>query len=478
MCSFIFTRTRLPILKDQINRASKFIQHRGPDYSGITQLVDKFQKSITLVHHLLDISGNTITQPLESSTDSRLFLLFNGEIFNYQSFSTEKSDTLSLLPQFKLTHENFSQSLNGEFAIVIYDHDQSTLNLFTDPFLTKPMYIGRSDNPGDFGVASYPSALTELGFNQIQMAQPNSHYKVQFFKDGLSINEKFPTNHFSINQTETTFNKWTDSFIEAVRKRATHGAHEPMVCLSSGYDSGAITLALNLLKIPYKTYTMMSGENEAVLKERLKINSSTCKEHILMPGLTKKIIRETQKEIYKYVEPFIYLHNDGLSKKLSLIDDQGSLGAYVIAKTAKANGISVSLSGSGADEIISDYGFGGNKFFYHSEFGGLFPDQLDHFFPWKKFYGDTLRSFIQKEEIILGHHGIEGRYPFLDFDTVQEFLNLSSGLKNSAYKAPICNFFEKYNYPYEPNQKRGFTVKPSPLIRRIKKNINSFFVNL
>jgi asparagine synthase (glutamine-hydrolysing) len=475
MCSFIFARTKTPISKDQIIRASNFIQYRGPDYKGTTQLVDKFQKSITLVHHLLDISGNAIHQPLEKFIDSRLFLLFNGEIYNHQSFSSENSDTLSLLPQYRLTQENLSKSLDGEFAVVIYDHDQSTLNLFTDPFLTKPLFIGRSDNPGDFGVASYPSALSELGFSHIQMAQPNSHYKVQFFEDGLSINEKFPVHPFSTNQTNTTFDNWVESFIESVRKRATHGAHEPMVCLSSGYDSGAITLALNLLKIPYRTYSMLSGENEDVLNARLKINASVCKEHILLPGLSKRMIKHTQDEIIQYVEPYTYHHNDGLSKKLSLIDDPGSIGAYVIAKAAKANGISVSLSGNGADEIISDYGHGGNKMASHSEFGGLFPTKFDHFFPWKKFYGDTLRSYIFKEEIILGRHGIEGRYPFLDVETVQQFLNLSPDLKNLEYKAPIVHFLRQYAYPFEENKKRGFTVRKSPLIRRVKTYIRDVF---
>lgn len=250
-----------------------------------------------------------------------------------------------------------------------------------------------------------------------------------------------------------------------------------MVCLSSGYDSGAITLALNLLKIPYRTYSMLSGENEDVLKARLQINASVCKESVLIPGLSKKMIKETQAEIMKYVEPYTYLHNDGLSKKLSLTDDPGSLGAYIIAKAAKANGISVSLSGNGADEIISDYGFRGHKMASHSEFGGLFPDQLNNFFPWKKFYGDTLRSYIFKEEIILGRHGIEGRYPFLDVDTVQEFLNLHPLLKNLEYKAPIVQFLRQYNYPFEEHKKRGFTIRKPSLLRRFKKYIKNSVYN-
>ena len=50
-----------------------------------------------------------------------------------------------------------------------------------------------------------------------------------------------------------------------------------------------------------------------------------------------------------------------------------------------------------SDEIYSDYGFAGQKYYSHSEFGGLFPTDLTGFFPWKKFYGDTQRSYLFKE---------------------------------------------------------------------------------
>jgi hypothetical protein len=40
-----------------------------------------------------------------------------------------------------------------------------------------------------------------------------------------------------------------------------------------------------------------------------------------------------------------------------------------------------------------------------------------------------------KEEMVAGENGIEGRYPFLDRQCVQEFLLLKSELKNQFYKS-------------------------------------------
>jgi asparagine synthetase B (glutamine-hydrolysing) len=53
----------------------------------------------------------------------------------------------------------------------------------------------------------------------------------------------------------------------------------------------------------------------------------------------------------------------------------------MICKCAKEDNMKIHLSGVGADEIISDYGFGGRKFAPHSNFGGLFPADLRTIFP-------------------------------------------------------------------------------------------------
>ena len=114
------------------------------------------------------------------------------------------------------------------------------------------------------------------------------------------------------------------------------------------------------------------------------------------------------------------------------------------------------LTGSGADEIFSDYGWKGIKHYRHSTIGGLFPDDLSKVFPWRNFFGNTQKAYLRKEEYIAGTYGIEGRYPFLDKDVVQEFLWLSAELKNINYKAPIHNYLLLNNYPFDLNKKVGF----------------------
>jgi asparagine synthetase B (glutamine-hydrolysing) len=147
------------------------------------------------------------------------------------------------------------------------------------------------------------------------------------------------------------------------------------------------------------------------------------------------------------------------------------VGLAVLCKAMRELGFNTLLSGSGADEIVSDYGHGGRKLFEHSEFGGQFPEQLEGFFPWRKFYGDSQRSYLRKDEMVAGLFGIEGRYPFLDRQLIQAFLRLSPALKNARYKHCIASFLEAHNYPYEAGVKTGFYAVQTHfnLLQRLKR---------
>ena len=57
---------------------------------------------------------------------------------------------------------------------------------------------------------------------------------------------------------------------------------------------------------------------------------------------------------------------------LSLHEDGGAIGLACLCKEISKNGLNVILSGSGADEIISDYGVYFEKIYEHSQFEVFF----------------------------------------------------------------------------------------------------------
>ena len=456
MCSFIFMYSPQSVSDALLSDSNQFARHRGPDKTHIVHKRSPDGWHWAYVHNLLDISGRTVDQPvLEGEEGRQRILVFNGELYNYAR-KTCSSDTESLLLSFRHYGAAVCAHLDGEFAFVIHDTAAGEVLMGTDVFLSKPLHYAVGPD-GTFGAASYASSLQALGFKDVQMAEPNSFYRVFLSGAKVSIQHMPEQVTFRLEQSETDYQRWEQAFMTAVRKRAEHGAHKPFVCMSSGYDSGAICLALNLQEIPYETITINAGETQNILNARYRANAAGgCRKAHKLRGLDLKERERVAQDISSEVEPFTYVHEDEPGYHATLQTDSGALGLGLVAEHAARHGLKVNLSGCGADEIISDYGMGGKKIYYHSQFGGLFPEDLHGFFPWKKFYGDTQRSYLFKDEFIFGRRGIEGRYPFLDRAVVQQFLSLAPELKNREYKAPIAQFLRKYGYPFESAVKKGF----------------------
>lgn len=463
VCSLLFLRSRNPVSEESLVTANRLARKRGPDSTSVQRARDNDGWHTVSLHNLLDISGRAVVQPVFGGGEhSHLSVLFNGEIYNFREIGGGESDTSILIPAFVKYGSRIGDALVGEFSIVVFDRAANALHTFTDPFLTKPLYWG-TNSAGEYGVSTNASALRTLGLTTICMEDPNSSSEVKFQESGFGRVVSGPAVEFDIRQTEKSYSRWEEAFLAAVEQRGTHGAHKPTVFLSSGYDSGAICLALNRLGIDYETISICANENAEVLRQRIEINGrGSARSHISIQSLDQEASSRASTDIQRNVEPFQYTHEDMPGRIGSLQTDGGAIGGGELSRLISERGGKVVISGSGADEIISDYGFGGERFYSHSEFGGLFPDSLEGFFPWKKFYGDSQRSYLFKDEYILGRFGLEGRFPFLDRNVVQEFLSLVAELKNRCYKAPIEWFLRKHDYPVELSVKRGFS--PSELL--------------
>ena len=143
--------------------------------------------------------------------------------------------------------------------------------------------------------------------------------------------------------------------------------------------------------------------------------------------------------------------------------------------------VTLCYAGTGADEIMTDYGFNGVRLSDASQWGGYWPDDagLKRLFPWRSFYSGTQSAYLGRDERVTGTYGIEGRYPFLDAAVVQEQLSLSRHLKNKYYKAAVQLYLRDHGYPVEQCEalpiapfmsgpgctKVGFTAKASDKTR-------------
>ena len=417
---------------------------RGPDHLSRIK-VDNFYIS----HSLLSITGKITPQPFFKKN---IICLYNGEIYNHEEFGNYDSDGESIIDAYFKYGETFPKYLDGEFALILYDPNKRVLIISSDTFGTKPIYYSLDE--GEFGCSSYKTPLIDAGHKDVKKLQPNTTRIINLDDFSFKLSK---VTEFNLEQNIDSFERWTKAFEESIAKRTRNCREKVFIGLSSGHDSGAICNELIKQNKEFKAYSVIGDEDEHLIALRV----DRFKENMYHQYLQKT--DETYKKANNYIkqntEPFTYSNSSdftGWQEFISLTEDSGSNWYSWVCKHAKEDGYKVCLSGSGADEIISDYGFDGQPYFPHSCFGGKFPDNLKDVFPWRTFFGGSMESYLMKEEYVGGSHGIETRYPFLDKRVVQEFLNLDKNLKNSQYKSVIHNYLKENHMPFHPNFKQGF----------------------
>lgn len=481
MCGILFTNK---IIND-VENIIKYLKNRGPDYTNKVTI-----NNYNFVHALLSMTGNNYTiQPFVYDNET-IVILFNGEIYNYKDFGNFNSDGECIIESYRKYKDNFIKYLEGEYAILLMDFNIDKLYFSSDIFCIKPLWYSIEDNY--IGVSTYRSCLERLDFKNIIEMEPNTTFQIDILNN-YKIIKKSSVYDFDLTQHKTTFDDWNKAFENSIIKRTKGIKHNIYIGLSSGYDSGLIACVLNKLNIPYKAYTIEGSENieiidkrnllhdnfeiinitEAEFSEQKNFLSNICENYNLFIDNDELVNLEiwTNKKneylkknndidsleyqnILKKISSYETIYNRALNKKI--FEDNGAIGLGIICKKARPNDELIYLTGSGADEITSDYGWNGIKHYRHSTIGGYFPDDLSKVFPWRNFYSNTQKAYLRKEEYVSGAYGIEGRYPFLDKYVVQEFLWLSNELKNKWYKAPIYNYLLTNNYPFDENKKVGF----------------------
>ncbi|CAJ1397727.1 unnamed protein product [Effrenium voratum] len=433
---------------------------------------DALQRGFDFVHNLLHMTGDKVLQPFHDPS-AMVVALFNGEIYNWEELQVEpasfRSDGDALLSEYRRHGGDFVKRLDGEFALALFDFARREAFLARDPFGSKPLWFARGD--GKFAVSSYASALRRLDFKdaEIHQVEPNSVLVLELPAaaseppvkptEAPAIARQTTVFEFDLRQHKTSTSDWQKAFVRAVQKRTgssrfAPGRATPAMCLSDGYDSGSIALSLGKLGIQPAMYTVQAREDVRVLVARLvelsrRVNSTW--------KLTQLSTEQFQKEklfLHDRAERVLYKLRPGYAN----VDDKAAAGLSWIYRQASFAGQRMFLSGTGADEIISDYGTNGVAFEFHSTLRGEFPEELSSVFPWLNFFLGTQRDYLAKEESTAGAHGVETRYPFLDRNLVQEFLWLSADTKNALYKAPIHEFLEAERFPFVRGTKRGFSA--------------------
>ena len=398
------------LLRPKVLEMSKKVRHRGPDWSGI-----HCGKNVLLAHERLAIvdpqSGN---QPIFSS-DRKLILAANGEIYNHRDlkhnleskyeFQTN-SDCEIILASYKEKGVDFLDDLNGIFGFVLYDENKESYLIARDHMGIIPLYMGW-DKFGTFYVASELKALEGI-CNKIEIFPPG-HYLSSTDSKPVKWYNRDWMEYDAVCDNETDFDTLQDALEQAVHRQLMSDVPYG-VLLSGGLDS-SITSALAK---KYSKNRIESDDQKAAWYPQL---------HSFAVGLTGSPDLKAAKLVADHIGSIHHEVTFTIQEGLDAIKDvifhletydvttvRASTPMYLMARVIKSMGIKMVLSGEGADEI-----FGGYLYFHKA------PNP-------KEFHKETVRKLEKlyqydclRANKSLAAWGIEGRVPFLD----KEFIDVA-----------------------------------------------------
>ena len=207
---------------DQLQSMIEQQRHRGPDGHGT--FFDCANQA-ALGHNRLSIIdlSQAGAQPM-TSTDGRLVISFNGEIYNYLELRAElsgsysfrtRSDTEVILAAYERWGEACLDHFIGMFAMMIWDTSEQRLFAARDRFGVKPLYYHlRAD--GALAIASEIRAFRAVGV----ATQPDPVSWATYLTSGvhehssrtfwLDVHALPPGHKLTWQQGRTTISSWYD----------------------------------------------------------------------------------------------------------------------------------------------------------------------------------------------------------------------------------------------------------------------------
>jgi asparagine synthase (glutamine-hydrolysing) len=174
MCGIagIFNLDGAPVAQESLRRMIAMLAHRGPDATGFHS-----ENGVGLAHarlSIIDLAGGQ--QPM-CNEDSSLWIIFNGEIFNYVELREELrskghrfatlSDTEVILHLYEEKGEDCVRHLNGQWAFAIWDNRRRRLFLSRDRVGVRPLFYTEANEAFIFGseikaIFSHPEVTREI----------------------------------------------------------------------------------------------------------------------------------------------------------------------------------------------------------------------------------------------------------------------------------------------------------------------------
>ena len=355
--------------REALERMAGAIRHRGPDADGF-----RISGPAGLAHRRLSIIDLAAGGQPMSSADGTVWVIFNGEIYNYPElreameaaghrFRT-RSDTEVLVELFRSEGAASFRKLNGMFACAFWDETRRELTLVRDRWGKKPLYVANGARELRFG--SEIKALLAYGaFERRVHAGALHEYLTQGYISGPQTifegMERLLPGHYltardgtvSVHRyyelefgpaasplAEEPFLERLDATLRGAVKRRLMSDVPLGAFLSGGLDSSVVVaLMARLSDRPVRTFSV--GFEEAGYSE---LEDARAVARHVGTDHAETMVRPSAFEIL----PDLVWHCD------EPFADSSAVPTYYVSRAAREH-VTVALSGDGGDEVFAGY---------------------------------------------------------------------------------------------------------------------------
>jgi len=378
ICGVLNLRPGPPTEAALLNSMVGSLRHRGPDENGGYRDKDVALGQARL--SIIDLSGGA--QPM-SNEDGSVWIVFNGEIFNYVELGQQlraaghrfktKSDTEVIVHAYEEWGADCVERFNGQFAFAVWDRPRRKLVLARDRVGIRPLYYtvqgGRllfaSEMKALLRDPQVPRAMDMEGLAQvftfwapvaprtvlagISQLRPGAVMEVQ---DG-ELNERIywrpqfldsdrPFSYADRRQVQDAADELRDKLEEATRLRMLRADVPVGVYLSGGIDSSVIGALvrrfhdghLRTFSVQFKSKDFDERGYQQQMVERLGTDHSSVE-----VGYDQ--IGEAFRDVIWYTETPVLR--------------SAPTPLFLLSRLVRQSGFKVVLTGEGSDEFLAGY---------------------------------------------------------------------------------------------------------------------------
>ncbi len=385
MCGILLYISKKKIKLSEFKNSLDLIDHRGPDNSSVfsyqNENFEKIEHSLDnyynfLIGHkrlaIIDLSSQS-NQPFINKNNKNFFL-FNGEFYNFKSYSNEEtknSDSLTFFQNLQKNKIPFFDKVIGMWSVIFGKINENSIYLSRDFYGKKPLYYYHDLN-GIIIASEFKSIfriiknerkvnLQSLSFFMNYKMSPFSNSDETFYENIRSVKPgtvlKYDLKNNRINQiyelnkniqhsNRDIYNSFKEELSISVQNRLVSDV-KIGTFLSGGIDSSLIAAIANKYNKEISYYCAYDTNRSNSSKDDLYYARNVAR--LLKLNLTEIPIK------YNYGEYLEILEKLSLQFEIPVNYAATPFPSYLILQQMKNDGVKVVLDGIGGDEIMGFY---------------------------------------------------------------------------------------------------------------------------